>query len=53
MFYQGTQGKKMQNGVGLGLSICQEIIHAHKGKVWIENTVYDKVSVNFTIPYSG
>lgn len=53
MFYQGTQGKKMQNGVGLGLSICQEIIHAHKGKVLIENTVYDKVSVNFTIPYSG
>jgi PAS domain S-box-containing protein len=53
MFYQGAKAREMQNGVGLGLSICREIIEAHKGKIWVENAVDNVISVNFTIPYNG
>lgn len=51
VFFQGEKAKKMQNGVGLGLSICKEIITAHKGKIWADNIAPNRVSVNFSLPY--
>ena len=51
LFFQGEEAKKLQNGVGLGLAICKEIITAHKGKIWVENVDNRRVSFNFTIPY--
>lgn len=53
MFYQGAKAKEMQNGIGLGLSICRDIIEAHRGKIWVDNTMDNVMSVNFTIPYNG
>ena len=50
-FFQGENAKNQQNGVGLGLSICKEIISMHKGKIWVDNIDPQTVSVNFSIPY--
>ena len=50
-FFQGENAKNHQNGVGLGLSICKEIIAMHKGKIWVDNIDLQTVSVNFSIPY--
>jgi len=51
IFFQGESGKNQQKGVGLGLSICKEIIVVHKGKIWVDNIDMQRVSVNFSIPY--
>lgn len=50
-FFQGENARNQQNGVGLGLSICKEIIAMHKGKIWVDNIDPQTVSVNFSIPY--
>ena len=36
-FAQSSKTKDGSGGTGLGLSISQEIIEAHKGKIWAEN----------------
>ncbi len=38
-----------QSGYGIGLSVCQQIIRAHYGQIWVESSL-DKGSVfNFTL----
>jgi signal transduction histidine kinase len=32
-FYRGDQGRKIKQGMGLGLSIARDIIHAHGGEI--------------------
>ena len=39
-------------GSGIGLSICKEIIEAHKGKIWAENE-NGRFSILFSIPVTG
>ncbi|MBF0622854.1 MAG: response regulator [Magnetococcales bacterium] len=37
-FTQSTKTKTGAGGTGLGLAICREIIDAHKGQIWAENS---------------
>ncbi|MDE2430834.1 MAG: DUF4118 domain-containing protein, partial [Burkholderiales bacterium] len=37
-------------GVGLGLSICESIIHAHGGKIWAENRSEGGAQFTFALP---
>jgi len=39
-------------GSGIGLSICKEIIEAHGGQIWAENTG-GRFSILFSIPVTG
>jgi signal transduction histidine kinase len=32
-FYRGDQGRKIKQGMGLGLSIARDILHAHGGEI--------------------
>lgn len=37
-------------GVGLGLDISSQIVHHHKGKIWVESTQGKGSSFNFSLP---
>jgi signal transduction histidine kinase len=50
-FYQvDMSNTREKGGVGLGLSICQKIIDAHDGKIWIESELDKGTTINFTLP---
>ena len=36
-FYRVDQARKMNHSYGLGLSIAQAVVEAHKGKIWCES----------------
>ncbi len=41
-------------GSGIGLSICKEIIEAHKGRIWADNdNDKGRFSILFSIPVAG
>jgi signal transduction histidine kinase len=50
-FYR-LENKSSKHGVhlGLGLSICQQIVEGHNGKIWVESEVGKGSRFNFTIP---
>ena len=42
---------KMNDGVGLGLTICKEFLKALGGSIWLESTTESGSTFYFTIPY--
>jgi two-component system sensor histidine kinase KdpD len=54
-FYQGrelSQDKTFTSvpGLGLGLAVCQKIIIAHGGKIWVENLAVKGAAFRFDLP---
>jgi signal transduction histidine kinase len=50
-FYQADGGTtRRYGGMGLGLSICREIIEAHGGRIWGESEVGQGSRFMFTLP---
>lgn len=50
-FVQFGGFKMKKEGLGIGLTICKEIIKRHKGKIWIESEFRNGVSVHFILPF--
>lgn len=48
-FYRGKQVIS-EHGLGLGLTICQKIITAHAGHIWVENIENKGASFRFSLP---
>ncbi len=51
-FIQSSETKTDAGGTGLGLSICREIISAHNGRIWAENSTTNGAIFTFEIPIS-
>jgi len=51
-FYQAYTGEDRKNeGTGLGLFICKQIIKKHKGNIWVESQVRKGSTFNIELPY--
>lgn len=50
--YFSTPGTKNENGSGLGLVICKELIEKHGGKLWVESQVGKGSTFYLTLPLS-
>ncbi len=48
-----TQGTAKEQGTGLGLIICQEMVEQNGGKIWVESKLGLGTTVKFTIPYDS
>jgi two-component system NtrC family sensor kinase len=50
-FYQvdGSSRRKYK-GVGLGLAVCKDIVEAHGGRIWVEQSSNKGTTITFSIP---
>lgn len=49
-FVQSSKTRTNAGGTGLGLAICKEIITAHKGHIWAQDTQLKGALLIFTLP---
>lgn len=49
-FFQSSRTKTKAGGTGLGLNIAKQIIEAHHGRIWAENTPNKGATFSFEIP---
>jgi signal transduction histidine kinase len=49
-FYRGTQRRRDHGGAGLGLAICEAVIHSHQGQIWAESIPGKGSTFYFTLP---
>jgi two-component system sensor histidine kinase GlrK len=50
-FHQAEKGSKQASaGVGLGLAICREILHAHAGEIWVADNCPTGCVFTFVLP---
>ena len=49
-FYRGDQGKRIKEGMGLGLSIARDLAIAHGGRLELESVPGSGSTFTLTIP---
>jgi two-component system sensor histidine kinase BaeS len=49
-FFQGSQGRRIRDGMGLGLSIAHDLIDAHEGRITIESAPGEGSAFTIWVP---
>ena len=49
-FYRSDGVAKTTKGTGLGLYLCQSIVTAHGGRIWVDETYHQGARICFTLP---
>jgi len=44
------QGTVAESGSGIGLAVCERIVHRHDGDIWVDSTESEGTEFTFTIP---
>jgi len=53
-FFQSESGKRVpRRGVGLGLTICREIVATHRGAIWVDGAPGGGSIFRLLLPWSG
>jgi two-component system, OmpR family, sensor histidine kinase BaeS len=52
-FFQGSQGRRLRDGMGLGLSIAHDLISAHEGRISIESAPGEGSTFTVWVPAAG
>ncbi|MEM9952227.1 MAG: CheR family methyltransferase [Chloroflexota bacterium] len=47
--FKQLQPRSQQEGIGMGLAMCQRIITLHDGKIWLESEINQGTTVYFTL----
>lgn len=51
--FKKLNGQEEYKGSGLGLSICQQIVHQHNGQIWAESEIGIGSNIYFTLSQSS
>ena len=51
-YFRGDGGRHDVPGMGIGLSLCREIVHAHGGRIWAESVAGRGASFKIALPLS-
>ena len=49
-FYRSAGVVRTTKGTGLGLYLCQSIVNAHSGRIWVDETYHQGARICFTLP---
>lgn len=49
-FYRSDNAARTTKGTGLGLYLCQSIVKAHGGRIWVDETYHEGARICFTLP---
>ncbi|MBI5029445.1 MAG: HAMP domain-containing protein [Chloroflexi bacterium] len=53
-FYSGAETRPPEKrGMGLGLTICREIIEAHQGEIQVDSAIGKGTTITFTLPLNN